>query len=339
MKHDAGTVEKMSDTVTCADNTAATLHNEWAWTGADIDHLLDHGATVDQARSIYTTHTTLASYLAQRSSSTTDTNLTARTGRHGISAATITTQDDTYPAWLRERRNAPQILSIYGQLPNAPGICVAGGEHLGPYSAAIINTVTAAAAATGAAVWCPTGTATGRATLQAALDAHCLTVATVSGDISEHLAGPDSGLYRDIVEHGGCVVSLDLAGPPQRRTLTEHARLIAETCSVIVIGEDNLRGPTVPYIQAALDAQRMLLCAAPKPHARRHPGVAVALAAADEQGGDPRTLGLIGPGARPEILRAPLAHGVAHTREELAELLTLMWQFAKDNRGTPQRQP
>lgn len=173
----------------------------------------------------------------------------------------ITLFDSRYPAVLRELQAPPLCLYVRGTLPEFPRKCVAvvGTRRLSAYGARMTERIAADAAAMGYTV--VSGLAAGADTIahSAVLKAGGITVAVIGAGLAHVHPKDNIPLARDIVEHGGAVISeFPISLPPARQNFPRRNRIVAGLCEATIVTEAGIDSGAMITARLALENNRDL---------------------------------------------------------------------------------
>lgn len=173
----------------------------------------------------------------------------------------IAADDEAYPAALMEVHPRPERLCIIGD-PRAleGGIAIVGARKATPYGFACAARFAAQAAEAGATVINGGARGCDAAALRAAVDAGGRAVAFLGGGLARPYPADNAGLFRDIVESGGALVSEQpWDTPPLPYMFRERNRLIAGLAQAVLIVEAGLPSGTFSTADEALDLGKEVL--------------------------------------------------------------------------------
>ena len=169
--------------------------------------------------------------------------------------------EEGYPEALFRLEDPPEALYVVGD-PRAlaEGIAIVGARKATPYGTSCAKRFARAAALRGVCVISGGARGCDAAAHRAALDAHGTTVAVLGGGCDELYPAAHYGLFQEIVDAGGAVVSEQPWGfPPMRHTFRARNRLIAALAKATLIVEAGLPSGTFSTADAALAANREVL--------------------------------------------------------------------------------
>ena len=169
--------------------------------------------------------------------------------------------DGAYPAAFRTLPQPPKRLYLVGDAAAlAEGLAVVGARNATPYGIACAHRFAQAAAERGVAIISGGARGCDAAAHRAALEAGGRTVAFLGGGCDELYPAENAGLFQDIVDAGGAVVSEHEWGvPPLPYMFRARNRLIASLARATLIVEAGLPSGTFSTADEALSAGRDVL--------------------------------------------------------------------------------
>lgn len=240
----------------------------------------------------------------------------------------VALDDPAYPPSMRASKlTVPPVLFGRGdpRVLQRRGVAVVGTRRItriGESSAAA-----AVAGAASASAMVVSGLAAGcdQAGHRAALDSGVPTVAVVAGGVDVEYPRGSASLAREIIDAGGAVVSEQLPGTQVTgQRLQARNRIIVALSDAVVVAEAPLdsRG-TIGAVGCAVASGIPVLVPRVKESWRSHPGAGLLEALADERGLDPDRFSWTGQAAKNCWQLAPLASGVASSRDDLMEMIRI----------------
>ena len=171
----------------------------------------------------------------------------------------ITLFDSDYPAILRELSDPPLCLYVRGKLPQFPekAVAVVGTRRMSAYGARMSEKIAGTAAAMGYTV--VSGLAMGVDTVahRAAIRANGITVAVLGAGLAHVHPRENIPLAREIIEHGGAVITeFPIAMPPSRQNFPRRNRIVAALCQATVVTEAGLDSGAMITARLALENNR-----------------------------------------------------------------------------------
>lgn len=166
-----------------------------------------------------------------------------------------------YPEALGLIADPPERLFVVGE-PRAlgEGIAIVGARNATPYGISCAKRFAGAAARRGVPVISGGARGCDAAAHRAALDARGTTVAFLGGGCDELYPASHYGLFQEIVDAGGAVVSeQEWSFPPMKHTFRARNRLIAGLAKATLIVEAGLPSGTFSTADEALAANREVL--------------------------------------------------------------------------------
>lgn len=175
---------------------------------------------------------------------------------------TVLEKEETgYPEALCLIADPPECLFVVGN-PSAlgEGIAIVGARNATPYGISCAKRFAGTAAKRGIPVISGGARGCDAAAHRAALDAGGTTVAFLGGGCDELYPASHYGLFQEIVDAGGAVVSeQEWSFPPMRHTFRARNRLIAGLARATLIVEASLPSGTFSTADEALAANREVL--------------------------------------------------------------------------------
>lgn len=173
----------------------------------------------------------------------------------------ITLFDSEYPPILRELADPPLCLYVRGRLPDFPEktVAVVGTRRMSAYGARMTERIASTAAAMGYTV--VSGLAMGVDTVahHAVVKAGGITVAVVGAGLAHVHPKENIPLAREIIEHGGAVISeFPIAMPPSRQNFPRRNRIVAALCQGTIVTEAGLDSGAMITARLALENNREL---------------------------------------------------------------------------------
>lgn len=171
----------------------------------------------------------------------------------------ITAADAEYPKLLNEMVNPPKQLYIRGTFaaPEAPHIAVVGTRKISPLGKEFARKIARELAERGCVI--VSGLALGADTEahRGALEAGGVTVAVLGIGIDSIYPASNESLARDIVEHGGAIVSEYGPGEPALKfRFLERNRIVSGMCDATVVIEAPERSGSLATAQFAAEQGR-----------------------------------------------------------------------------------
>ena len=171
----------------------------------------------------------------------------------------VTLFDSDYPPILRELSDPPLCLYIRGRLPEFPkkAVAVVGTRRMSAYGARMSAQIAGTAAAMGYTV--VSGLALGVDTVahNAAVRAGGITVAVLGAGLAHVHPKENIPLAREIIEHGGAVISeFPIAMPPSRQNFPRRNRIVAALCEATIVTEAGLDSGAMITAKLALENNR-----------------------------------------------------------------------------------
>lgn len=166
-----------------------------------------------------------------------------------------------FPEALCEIADPPDRLYVVGD-PAAlgEGIAIVGARNATPYGTSCARRFASLAAKRGIPVISGGARGCDAAAHRAALDSRGITVAFLGGGCDELYPAAHYGLFQEIVDAGGAVVSEQAwAFPPMKHTFRARNRLIAGLAKATLIVEAGLPSGTFSTADEALAANREVL--------------------------------------------------------------------------------
>lgn len=166
-----------------------------------------------------------------------------------------------FPDALCSIAEPPERLYVIGN-PEAldEGIAIVGARNATPYGASCAKRFASAAARRGVTVISGGARGCDAAAHRAALEAKGVTVAFLGGGCDELYPAAHYGLFQEIVDAGGAIVSeQEWSFPPMRHTFRARNRLIAGMARATLIVEAGLPSGTFSTADEALAANREVL--------------------------------------------------------------------------------
>lgn len=173
----------------------------------------------------------------------------------------ITLFDSEYPSILRELADPPLCLYVRGRLPEFPekAVAVVGTRRMSAYGARMTEKIASAAASMGYTV--VSGLAMGVDTVahHAAVKAQGITVAVIGAGLAHLHPKENIPLAREIIEHGGAVISeFPIAMPPSRQNFPRRNRIVAALCQGTIVTEAGIDSGAMITARLALENNREL---------------------------------------------------------------------------------
>lgn len=237
--------------------------------------------------------------------------------------------DPDWPTYLADVPAPPPVLFLRGdaQTLTRPGVAVVGSRTMSRFGSTVAELAASTTATLAGGTPVVSGGADGVDTTahRVALDAGAATTVVVAG----HLAGDRRRHVLEAAASPGSVVVSEVAPDrqPTPQALIARNRVIVGLSSTVVVAEAALRSGTMHAVRFALAANRSLLVARPRPGFESSPTAAGPLALADPAGMDPDVCRFTGQDAERLRARRPVADGVASSRDELAQLITVSHLF------------
>ena len=171
----------------------------------------------------------------------------------------ITLYDSRYPDILRELHDPPLCLYVRGVLPEFPrkAVAIVGTRRTSAYGARMTERIAADAAAMGYTV--VSGLAMGVDTIAhtAVVNNGGITVAVVGSGLAHVHPRENIPLAREIVNHGGAVVSeFPISMPPSRQNFPRRNRIVAGLCEATVVTEAGLESGAMITARHAIEYNR-----------------------------------------------------------------------------------
>ena len=170
-------------------------------------------------------------------------------------------EDRRFPEALRQIEKPPDILYLIGN-PAAlsEGLAIVGARKATPYGTSCAKRFARLAAQRGITIISGGARGCDAAAHRAALDAHGKTVVFLGGGCDRLYPAAHLGLFQDVVDGGGAVVSEhEWDFPPLRHTFRARNRLIAGLAKATLIVEAGLPSGTFSTADEALAANREVL--------------------------------------------------------------------------------
>jgi DNA processing protein len=173
----------------------------------------------------------------------------------------ITLFDSEYPAVLRELHDPPLCLYIRGKLPEFPekAVAIVGTRRMSAYGARMSEAIAADAAHYGYTV--VSGLAMGVDTVahSAVVKAGGTTVAVLGAGLAHVHPKENIPLARQIVEHGGAVISeFPIGMPPSKQNFPRRNRIVAGLCKATIVTEAGIGSGAMITARLALENNRDL---------------------------------------------------------------------------------
>ena len=175
--------------------------------------------------------------------------------------------EERFPQRLREIPSPPAVLYVRGEIEalHAPrALAVVGTRNPSRFGATAADTLTRAAASTGAVI--VSGLAAGVDALahEAALAEGAPTVALLGGGVDAPTPAANRGLAERILAAGGALVSEQPLGtPPTPQTLVARNRLQSGLAACVLVAQTAERGGTVYTARFAAQQGRPVFCPSP----------------------------------------------------------------------------
>lgn len=174
----------------------------------------------------------------------------------------LTLFDEGYPAVLRELHDPPLCLYVRGHLPKFPdnAIAVVGTRRMSAYGGRMTEQLTAEAVAAGFVI--VSGLAFGVDTVahRVAVNSGGVTIAVLGGGLLNIQPSENIPLARDIVAHGGAIISeFPLRFPVSRTSFPRRNRIVAGLCQATLVVEAGLKSGALITAKMALENGREVL--------------------------------------------------------------------------------
>lgn len=171
----------------------------------------------------------------------------------------ITLFDSRYPDVLRELPDPPLCLYVRGRLPEFPrkAVAIVGTRRTSAYGARMTERIASDAAAMGYIV--VSGLAMGVDTIahSAVVNNGGITVAVVGSGLAHVHPRENIPLAREIVNHGGAVVSeFPISMPPSRQNFPRRNRIVAGLCEATIVTEAGLESGALITARQAIEYNR-----------------------------------------------------------------------------------
>jgi DNA processing protein len=228
--------------------------------------------------------------------------------------------DADYPPRLRDLADPPERLHIAGELPRGFAVAIVGTRHPTTKGETFAHDLARKIARAGVAVLSGGALGIDSAAHRGALDGGGVTVVVAPSALDEPFPQANSGLFAEIVDRGGAVVTSCSPGTKARRHLFfDRNRQLAALGHALVVVESRFRGGARNAAAAARRLGRPLLAVPGAPWMKKSGGCLAELrlgaslaASADDvlvAIGAPRALPdrRAGSGAQAELFEQPLS--------------------------------
>ncbi len=169
----------------------------------------------------------------------------------------ITLLDDDYPVLLREALEPPLGFYLLGQLPRAFPLAIVGTRKAGHYGLNLARTFAADLARVGATVVSGLAYGIDQAAARGALDGGGQTIAVLGEAIDLVLKSPKGNLAKEIVAHGGGIISEHPPGKPgSKASFPLRNRIIAGLCRGTIVIEAPIDSGALITARHALESNR-----------------------------------------------------------------------------------
>lgn len=171
--------------------------------------------------------------------------------------------EDKYPKLLEKIKKAPQELYFQGNesVLNMPCVTVVGSRNMTDYGRDITRQIVKELCLAGICI--VSGLAVGIDTIahQTCLDNGGKTVAVLGCGLNKVFPAENKGLYKDIINNGGCVISeYEPNTIAQKRFFPERNRIVSGLSLATVVIEATYRSGTSITAKCALEQGRKLFC-------------------------------------------------------------------------------
>lgn len=171
--------------------------------------------------------------------------------------------EEKYPRLLEKIKKAPQELYFEGNesVLNMPCVTVVGSRNMTDYGRDVTREIVKELCLAGICV--VSGLAVGIDTIahQTCLDYGGKTVAVLGCGLNKVFPAENKGLYKDIINNGGCVISeYEPNTIAQKRFFPERNRIVSGLSLATVVIEATYRSGTSITAKCALEQGRKLFC-------------------------------------------------------------------------------